>query len=1031
MFQGDTRSDPQEVDQVDLSSFGRPDKLLIDRSDNLWILTEKQGLIKITRSKRVSSWPWPHDQVLFGEPEKALDEFLLFAGDGSVFRSRINERVLATRMVGALEHPAVDFLRLSDTSAIAATRHGKIYFLDKHLRSEGSVGMESLHVNPRIPIGVTKLVRESEDKVYLCTNQGLFTISVREKNISTNLFDPQPGLVLMISDVFSYQGKDMAVVNMYAGSKGSSGYVVPVETSARKKGPISGVYADLGTEINAVVQSSDRILVGSEFGVHEYVPEKDTFLLFTSSGFPPVYNMIADDRGFVWTLGRDGVAGLNVESRRFHTIAELPLPEKINELPPPLWRHDMAHIILVVNNRLYKLLIDSGQVQEDKPLVHIDNLVVQNRPGKNRKVTPLHNKIVMSPGQNTFTVDFAATNVAFPERAYFSYRLLGYHADWINTSYSEIQFINVPPGDYTLELRVVDGLSTSSTTMLLELRPFWWQTLAARFLFGAALLLTIWWGWYAYSRHNMLRKNLEQEHLEKEKIAIMSQMRSRFFANISHEFRTPLSLISGPIEDRIKAEKDPHERKTLNRVLDQVKRMLKLVNELLDLSKLEVGRLPVATKVGDIMQNVSSIAESFNEVAAEKELKYSVTIQRKPVYVESDAEQIAKILVNLLANAVKFCPVEGKVSLEIGYDDQKQQFWMEVCNDGKPIPEGELSMIFNPFYRAGNTEIQGAGIGLALVKELVENMNGTVDAFSDPVNGNRFRVLLPLPPAKNPEFQTEDKPPGSSVATRTHSGKDQPETGSYQLLIIEDDERMRDYVASIFTVAAQPLTAANGEIGFKMAAELIPDLIICDIMMPGSDGIACCERLKNDPRTDHIPIILLTAKTDLADRMEGLRAGADDYIIKPFSSEELQLKVNNLINQRNQLKIRFGGHIPSTYGGFPMKSADERFLNNAISIVHQHLGNPEFDITQFSSSINLSRTHLHKKLKAITGQSPSEFIRNLRLQRAAQLLAAGTDQVSLIAYDSGFNNLSYFTRVFKAKYGVSPTEYKRQSFAKS
>ena len=216
-----------------------------------------------------------------------------------------------------------------------------------------------------------------------------------------------------------------------------------------------------------------------------------------------------------------------------------------------------------------------------------------------------------------------------------------------------------------------------------------------------------------------------------------------------------------------------------------------------------------------------------------------------------------------------------------------------------------------------------------------------------------------------------------------------------------------------------------------MAVDIIPDLIICDVMMPGSDGIACCERLKSDPRTDHIPIILLTAKAELADRMDGLRAGADDYITKPFSSEELRIKVNNLINQRNQLKIRFGRHIQSSYKDLPMKSSDARFLEKAISIVHEQIGNSEFDITQFSSSMNLSRTHLHKKLKVITDQSPSEFVRNLRLQRAAQLLAAETDQVSVIAYDTGFNNLSYFTRMFKAKYGVSPTEYKRQSFAKT
>ncbi|HEY5917616.1 MAG TPA: response regulator, partial [Chryseolinea sp.] len=595
-----------------------------------------------------------------------------------------------------------------------------------------------------------------------------------------------------------------------------------------------------------------------------------------------------------------------------------------------------------------------------------------------------------------------------------------------------IQFINVPHGDYTLELRVVDGLRTSTTSMSLRLEPLWWQTTIARVLFVAVVLLIIWWIWYIYIRDRRLQRNLELEHQEKDKIAMMNQIRSRFFANISHEFRTPLTLISGPIEDRIKAEKDPNEKKALSKVLDQTKRMLKLVNELLDLSKLENSRLPVETKAGDIMQFVHSIAESFNNVAAEKELRYLITTQPESVFLEFEPEHVTKLLVNLIANAIKFCPVGGNASVEFGYDRQKQLFRIEVFNDGEPIPEGELSMIFNPFYRAGNAQTQGSGIGLALVKELVENMKGTIDAFSDALNGNRFRVLLPLTPAKNAEFLGEGRPTRSRVTPHAFSqGNGQHETGSCQVLIIEDDEEMRSYVSSVIALAGQPVTAANGELGFNTAVDIIPDLIICDVMMPGSDGIACCERLKNDPRTDHIPIILLTAKTELADRMDGLRAGADDYITKPFSSEELRIKVNNLINQRNQLKIRFGRHIQSSYKDLPMKSSDARFLEKAISIVHEQIGNSEFDITQFSSSMNLSRTHLHKKLKVITDQSPSEFVRNLRLQRAAQLLAAGTDQVSVIAFDTGFNNLSYFTRMFRAKYGVSPTEFKRQSFAKS
>jgi signal transduction histidine kinase/DNA-binding response OmpR family regulator len=1033
IFSKGIESVPQVVDQIDLRLFGRTDKLVIDRPGNLWVLTEKQGLIKITRSKNLlDSWSWPRDRVLLGKSENSFDKFLLFTDGGSVFRAGISGKVLKAGRVGMFEHPLIAFERFADSSAVAASRNGKVYFLNKKFYSDRSIEIDSPHFNPRAPISSIKLAKVSDDTIYLCTNQGLFRINIPERTISSNLFSPQPRIVPMISDVFSYHGKPLAVVNMYSKNNGHRGFIVPAEASERKKGLIDREYTNLAIEINAVVKWSDRILVGSELGIHEYNFEKDTFLLFTPSGYPPVYNMVAYDRRFIWTLGREGVTCFDTESRKFHTAVAMPLPEKkFNEMPPVFWQIDSAHVVFVVNNRLYNLLIDGAQVQQNNPRVHFDNIGVHDSPGENRKVNPIHNRIVLSAWQNTFTVNFAATDLAFPDRAYFSYRLIGYHEDWINTDYSEIQFINVPPGDYTLELRVADGLKTSSTSMSIRIELFWWQTMAARLVFLSVMLLVIGWIAYIYNRQRRLQRNLELEHQEKDKIAVMSQLRSRFFANISHEFRTPLTLISGPIEDRIKAEKDPNERKALSKVLDQARRMMNLVNELLDLSKLESGRLPVETKAGDIMQHVCSIAESFNNVAAKKELKYSVIIQREPVFFEFDPEHVTKILVNLIANAIKFCPVGGNVSVEFGYDHQTHLFRIEVFNDGEPIPEGELSMIFNPFYRAANAQTQGSGIGLALVKELVENMNGTIAAFSDASNGNRFRVFLPLIPAKILESQQEDTP--TSIITK-HSpspGQDQIETGSYQLLVIEDDEEMGNYVSGVFSAARQPVIAANGEMGFKMAVALIPDLIICDVMMPGSDGITCCEQLRSDPRTDHIPIILLTAKTGLADRMEGLRAGADDYITKPFSSEELKIKVNNLINQRNQLKIRFGRDIQSSYKDLPMKSSDARFMDKAISIVQEQIGNSEFDITQFSSSMNLSRTHFHKKLKVITGQSPSEFFRNLRLQRAAQLLAAGTDQVSVIAYDTGFNNVSYFTRMFKAKYGVSPTEYKRAESARS
>ena len=1029
---------PQLADHIDLRLFGRARKVYIDRLRNLWVLTEKQGLIKITISKnQLSSWSWPHDKVWFGKSKNTFDEFLLFTGEGGVFKSRIREELLHARIVGKLEQPVIDFVSFSDSTAIAVTRDGKIDFLNKHFQSEGSIRIDSMYFNPRSPIASIRLVRVSDDTVYLCTSQGLFSINVAEKKISTTLLDLQPQSPRMISDVLSFRGKHLAVVNIQS-YQGHNSFIVPIQASERKKGLINRGHANLPIEINTVVKWSDRILVGSEVGIHEYDVEMDTFLLLTPSGYPPVYNMVADDRGYIWTIGRDGVTCFDHESGSFHTVvAKLPLPaKKFNELSPPFWQNDKEHISFVVDNRLYNLLIDTAHVQKNKPLIHFDNIGMHISPGENLKVNPIHNTVVLSPGQKTFTVDFAATDLEFPERAYFSYRLIGYHEDWINTTHSEIQFINVPHGDYTLDLRVVDGLRKSSKSMSIRLEPLWWQTNVARICFGAVLLLVSWGSWRAIMQREHLKSNLKLEQVEREKKDLqlekaqeIEKAKNTFFTNISHEFRTPLTLIKGPAQNLLaEFSSRPSAKKQLQLIQHNADVLLKLINQLLDLAKLESGTVGVNAVKVDLNAFLNMLIDSFSSHAKEKGIDLIDDLPEIRYHVSLDKDKVETIITNLLGNAVKFTSSNGRVHLnakiELADSPGVGQLIVTVSDTGIGIPAGEQANIFERFYQVhagGAHNVLGSGIGLSLVKELTELLGGTLTVRSEPGKGSEFGVTLPV------EIISATKE-DESVASRevldvVGADEIREDSGKTKLMVVEDNTELRSFIISSFNDDYSFCEAGDGKEAIEIAFQEIPELIISDVMMPEMDGIAMTAKLKKDIRTSHIPIILLTAKATDEAKISGLNMGADDYLVKPFNNDELILKVRNMIASRNRVREKVRIEFMREGPAINALSADEKLLQKVKEVILSRLSDEQLSVDSLASEIGLSRAHFYRKITALTGLPVNELIQNFRLERGAQLLTQQWGPVSQVAFEVGFSNPSYFSKRFKEKFGVSPSEY--------
>ncbi len=517
---------------------------------------------------------------------------------------------------------------------------------------------------------------------------------------------------------------------------------------------------------------------------------------------------------------------------------------------------------------------------------------------------------------------------------------------------------------------------------------------------------------------------LRLKRVEANNLRQLDQLKSRFFANISHEFRTPLTLILGLAQQLKKAIPAGPENKSLAQISHNGLRLLDLIQQLLDLSRLEAGRMQLSPKNGDIMGFIRGVSHSFHSLADNKEILYQIEIPEKPLPASFDPDKLQKILSNLLSNAFKFTEEEGKVRLSIAAKEDHLEIVVE--DSGIGIPEEHLDHIFDRFYRVEGSTMQGAGIGLALTKELVQLHEGKIVAVSEVNKGTSFWVRLPFwaidPALSEMEEAAHSKPileHGSQSATEKPLFTDSKKP---TLLVVEDHTEVRHFIrqqlASHYTI----LEAANGTIGLAEAKAHQPDLIITDVMMPEMDGHDLTHALKTEALTSHIPVIMLTAKGDRDSKLEGLETGADDYLTKPFDQDELLVRINNLIKQRALLREKFSEGGVLRPKAVSVTSVDEVFLGKVMEVVEINIQNEHFSIEALAEAVNLSRSQLHKKLKALTDMSPSVFVRTMRLHRAKSFLEQKAGTAAEISYLVGFSSPAYFSKCFKDEFGVSPGE---------
>lgn len=651
------------------------------------------------------------------------------------------------------------------------------------------------------------------------------------------------------------------------------------------------------------------------------------------------------------------------------------------------------------------------------------------------------NRFTLSPGDNSFALQLSTFTYEAPEHIIYRYRIN--NEEWIRMQQgvNEITFSHLSPGEYHFcVVAEHDNISTPERCFTVVIHAPWYRTTLAYIIYILALVALFMLYRKQHRKKEQDRLRL-QDHIHAEE---MADAKLRFFMNISHEIRTPMTLIVTPLLSLIKHDDDPHRRSTYEIIRRNAERILGLINQMMDLRKIDKGQMQMRMCETDLISFIGDIHTLFSQQAKAKsiQLSYEHDTAELPIWI--DRGNFDKIIVNLLSNAFKFTPTGGKINIRVTHNDQ--QAVISIRDNGEGIPEDKLERIFERFYQSPsslNDRNTGTGIGLDLTRSLVELHHGTIIARNNKgEKGSEFVVTIPLGNSHlKPEEIVVEVPNAAEVnsieeeeiETEVSENKELPKSNRRQkIVIVEDDTEIRDYLNTELGSDYDVICCVNGKEGLAAILKSLPDLVISDIMMPEMDGNTLCTKIKSNTATNHIPVILLTAKSREEDQLEGLETGADSYIVKPFNMDILRRTIINLIHTHQTLQLKFGRNdqLEELVDDIKMKSPDDKLLERVMSVINKNLGNADLNVNTIADEVGISRVHLHRKMKELIGQTPHDFIRNIRMKKAANLLSGGNMNVSEVMYACGFSNAASFSTVFKKMYGMSPRDYMNAHLAR-
>lgn len=820
-----------------------------------------------------------------------------------------------------------------------------------------------------------------------------------------------------------------------------------------------------GDFVNEVIfalkqDNEGNIWIGTLSGLYCYRPGKKMQYYSTEQGMTgnSVMAIEFDKKNNAWVSTTKGISKLDISKGTFQNYYEYDgLP--CNEYRPGASFTDKDGFIYFggVDGMVY---FDPDSIKNNpvKP-----NLIFTSFKVFNQTITPdpknslqilehdinETDTIVLNYAHKSITLEFAAINFSVPEKISYAVMLEGFTKSWDIKDYQQryTTFTNLKPGTYTLKIKStdLDGVWIDQPRSLtLIVKPPFWLTWWA-FIIYTLIIATIVYYIRKVAMFRITMKNqLHIEQVEREKQIEINQSKMQFFTNISHEIRTPLTMLLAPLEKLINSDLSETQKKYLNYIFRNTKRLERMVNQLLELQKIENVELRLHARKIELVCFVKEIIQLFEETAIDQKINISFEPCCDELFVWIDPEKMDKILFNLISNAIRYTPAEGLITITLKVDEKESMpghgwFSISVSDTGKGIHAEHIGKIFDRFYQVESKEKGiniGTGIGLHLARELVKIHHGSIDVKSREGFGSTFTVQLPLGKLHLTEkelakegaidafYRHLEKPSLLISEVNTEdTGEEEENSAQNVILLVEDDLDILNYLHDELSADYQVIKANNGNDGWKLAFEKVPNLIICDIMMPGIDGLELCKRIKSTIETSHIPVIMLTAKTSVENEIEGLELGADEYLHKPFHPAVLKLKVDKIIESRELLKQQFAQNTSFVAKEMTVTSADELFLQKAIDYVKDNLADTDLNIEKLGKVLNISRVHLYRKLKAITNQNPTEFIRTIRLKQAAYLLSKDKLNVSEIAYMVGFNSHQYFTNSFQKYFNMSPTEY--------
>ena len=811
--------------------------------------------------------------------------------------------------------------------------------------------------------------------------------------------------------------------------------------------------------INVIMESSKGdIWIGTWRGLNRYDKTTRTFERYTrKNGLPDnvINGILEDGSGILWISTNQGLSTLNPDNGNIKNYTTEDGLQAMEFIRGAYYKTKNGEFFFGGINGFNAFFPE--QVKENP---HVPEIVLTNFKLFNERIIPERSglldahvndvrEIEVAYNQNHLSFEFTVLNYSQSAKNRYSYYLEGYDHDWTELSNQRTAtYEKLPPGEFLFHVRGTnnDGIfSFDRDPVRIIINPPWWKTWWAYSIYALIILTVILWGRQNIIRRERLKSKLRLERMELQKMQEVNQMKSNFFANISHEFRTPLTLILGPLRNMYANTFAGNTKKQLRMMIRSGERLLSLVNELLDLSKIEANSLSLNAREEDLKLFLHTIFLSFKDHAHSRHVEYKFQPADNNPSLFFDAEKLEKVISNLISNALKFAE-GGTVTLGTRLpDDKADAIEIYVRDTGIGIPADAMPYVFDRFYQVDHSNHQmagGTGLGLALSRELVELHGGTLSVDSREGEWTTFSVFLPMgsdhltdqqltPGASvnNPPSAHQKIELSSSTSDQWKYAESQSKIDAPLILIVEDNIDMRHFIEDQFAERYRTITAEDGLEGWKKCLANAPDLVVSDVAMPRKNGIELCHQIKQDERTAHIPVLILTSRATSEDQLTGLEEGADDYVTKPFDPKILLARAENIIATRRVLRSRFGAARPLTIepSQVTVTSVDEEFLNSVLKSIESNISNPDYRVQDLSRDVAMSRMHLYRKIKAVTGMTVVEFIRTMRLKRAAQLILQNQSTIAEITYQVGFSDLQYFRKCFRKLFGCTPSEYATQA----